>query len=319
MIRAYLEVPVYTTESWTTVTDVANPYQLTGLNAGTNYLVQVQAVYQNGTSDWCESSFFTTPSGIVLDDTGNNTKVITETAEQTNNVVNVSLTNRTLYKDGDWNTICLPFDLNDGDSTDDKNFSGTPLEGATVMELDVTNSYDGHETGLTADGELYLNFTPVNSIVAGTPYIIKWAKDTNNPIISSPFFTDVTISKSLNDIEFTGGKFRGTYNSQTFTEENTNILFLGAGNTLYYPKPDTQANKYPSIGAQRAYFELTPTNKARSFILNFDDGKTTGILSTKQNDNGLNNCWYDLSGRKLSGKPMLKGVYVQNGRKVVIK
>ncbi len=29
--------------------------------------------------------------------------------------------------------------------------------------------------------------------------------------------------------------------------------------------------------------------------------------------------WYDLSGRRLSGKPKAKGVYINNGRKVVIK
>lgn len=299
-----------------TVGNVTSPYVLSGLNPETTYEVQVQAVYPDRVSDWSSSFQFTTLSGITLDDTADNTDVIDN---ENGHEVNVSLANRTLYKDGDWNTICLPFNLNDGDINDDKNFSGTPLEGATVMKLDVTNSYDGHKTGLTADGELYLNFTPVYSIVAGTPYIIKWAEDTDNPIITSPFFTKVTISKLPNDIEFDGGKFRGTYYSQTFTEENTNILFLGAGNTLYYPKPDTQANKYPSIGAQRAYFELTPTNKARSFVLNFDDGKTTGILSTKQNDNGHNNYWYDLSGRRLSGKPTKKGVYVMNGKKIVIK
>lgn len=29
--------------------------------------------------------------------------------------------------------------------------------------------------------------------------------------------------------------------------------------------------------------------------------------------------WFTLDGRKLSGKPSVKGVYVNNGRKVIIK
>ena len=49
-------------------------------------------------------------------------------------IANVTLSGRTLYKDGDWNTLCLPFDIDD--------FSGTPLEDATVMELDVDGYYD---------------------------------------------------------------------------------------------------------------------------------------------------------------------------------
>ena len=300
-----------------TLANVTSPYVLSGLSPETTYEVQVQAVYPDRVSDWSSSFEFTTLSGITLDDTAEDNTVVID--DENGNKVNVSLTNRKLYKDGDWNTICLPFNLTDGNLTDDISFSGTPLEGATVMELDVTNSYGGHKTGLSADGELYLNFAPVTNIDAGTPYIIKWSEDVDNPMITSPFFTDVTISSSLNDIVFEGGKFRGTYNSLTFEEENPNILFLGAGNKLYYPKPDTEANKYPTIGAQRAYFELAPKNEARSFVLNFDDGKTTGILSTKQNDKGHNNYWYDLSGRKYSNKPTKKGVYVMNGKKVVIK
>ena len=29
--------------------------------------------------------------------------------------------------------------------------------------------------------------------------------------------------------------------------------------------------------------------------------------------------WYDLNGRRLSGKPTAKGLYIMKGRKVVIK
>ena len=53
-----------------------------------------------------------------------------------------------------------------------------------------------------------------------------------------------------------------------------------------------------------------------------DDDDFTGIENVNVNDNvndNENNDWYDLNGRKLSGKPAQKGVYVRNGRKVVIK
>ncbi len=340
MIRAYLEVPVYTTESWTTVTDVASPYQLTGLKPGKNYLVQVQAVYQNGTSDWCESSFFTTPSGIVLDDTGNNTKVITETAEQTDNVVNVSLTNRTLYKDCAWNTLCVPFDMTSGQI----NADGSPLKDAVIKELDTETEYnfgdDGvHKTSLDSGGKLYLNFKTAENIEAGKPYIVKWAT-TGDPIIN-PMFNGVTVKSTAVSTSTNSGtitsvnsqdgsvSFIGTYKAQTFTETDGSVLFFGVNSegksTLYYPKPDlTDPNspKYPSIGAQRAYFKLSaPTSQVRGFELNFgDEEQTTGILDARNKiENRGANEWYDLSGRKLSGKPTQKGVYVQNGRKVVIK
>ena len=33
----------------------------------------------------------------------------------------------------------------------------------------------------------------------------------------------------------------------------------------------------------------------------------------------MHDTWYNLSGRKLNGKPTKKGLYIQNGRKVVIQ
>ena len=63
---------------------------------------------------------------------------------------NVALYGRTIYRDGNWNTLCLPFPL--------PTLTGTPLEGFTVMEL---------------DGTLYLNFKTSNGIEAGKPYIVK--------------------------------------------------------------------------------------------------------------------------------------------------
>ena len=72
---------------------------------------------------------------------------------------NVSLYGRTLYRDGYWNTLCLPFSL--------ASLTGTPLEGFTVMELDGTASH------LDGDGTLYLNFNSATAIEAGKPYIVK--------------------------------------------------------------------------------------------------------------------------------------------------
>ena len=172
-------------------------------------------------------------------------------------------------------------------------------------------------SGSLSGETLTLNFTPatgegaVTSITAGTPYIIKWA---NGDDIVNPVFNGVTIDKTKHDVSFTGGKFVGTYESQSFTNANTSILFVGDGNSLFYPKAGA------SIGAQRAYFELNDGQLARAFNLNFGDSETTGILSTTNLTNYTNsNAWYDLSGRKLNEKPVKKGVYVQNGKKVVIK
>ncbi len=46
---------------------------------------------------------------------------------------------------------------------------------------------------------------------------------------------------------------------------------------------------------------------------------TTGINNTRMPTNLRNDNWYDLSGRKLSGIPTRPGIYINNGRKIVVK
>ena len=79
---------------------------------------------------------------------------------------NAFLSGRTLKLDDSWNTLCLPFDVD--------NFDGTPLEGFTVKEIDTDAEIDGQKTGFK-NGTLCLNFKDATSIKAGKPYIVKRA------------------------------------------------------------------------------------------------------------------------------------------------
>ena len=56
-----------------------------------------------------------------------------------------------------------------------------------------------------------------------------------------------------------------------------------------------------------------------AFDIDFGDG-TTGIAETSTlNSQPSTPFWYTLDGRRLSGEPKRKGIYLNNGRKVVIK
>ena len=236
---------------------------------------------------------------------------------------NVVLAGRKLWKDGAWNTLCLPFDLGDPDAANGHHFDGTPLEGATLMTL---GNSKGSGTGFDATtGTLTLYFVDADRIEAGVPYIVKWPATTPN-YVENPVFTGVTVENGLHDVAFTGVAFKGTYAKQEYTEENKSILFLGAGNNLYYPQPSD--GKLPTIGAFRAYFELSGTTQARQFVLNFGDGsEDTGIVSiSKESGNQGNNPeflnsldYYTLDGVKLDGKPTKKGLYIHGGKRVVVK
>ena len=89
---------------------------------------------------------------------------------------NVTLSGRTLYRDGDWNTLCLPFNMNGSQ------IANSSLAGATIKELDKETGSYPHVTGLD-NGTLYLNFKDVSAITAGTPYIVKWTNNSTPDLI----------------------------------------------------------------------------------------------------------------------------------------
>ena len=73
-----------------------------------------------------------------------------------------------------------------------------------------------------------------------------------------------------------------------------------------------------AVGANKAWLEV-PVNagsNARAITLVFDNA--TGIANTDRTDL-TDGDYYDLNGRKLNGLPTKKGVYVKNGKKVVVK
>ena len=72
-----------------------------------------------------------------------------------------------------------------------------------------------------------------------------------------------------------------------------------------------------SLDGSKAHLEIKTSAGARSFI-GFGDDNTTGIeLPALAEDEAAE--WYSLDGRRLSGKPAHKGIYVKNGQKIIIK
>ena len=256
---------------------------------------------------------------ITLADNADNSSTI---SEWNGGVAEVTLSGRTLYKDGAWNTLCLPFSL-----SAEQIAANTDFAGATLMTMDVTkkNGFD------VEDGTLYLWFKTATEIEAGVPYLVKWDKAAdydNNPSvydIVSPVFKGVTVSNSTaQTVESkTAGletvQMVGTYSPVGVTADDKSILFLGDANTLYYSTVDRQIRSY------RAYFSVPYINghaeaKARAFALSFDGEETTGILEVSANYNGVkDDVWYSLDGVRLSGKPTQRGMYINKGKKILVK
>ena len=235
------------------------------------------------------------------------------------------LGDRTLYRDGDWNTLCLPFNVSD--------LSGTCLEGATLMEL---GNSSGCNTGFDATtGTLTLDFVPASSIEAGHAYLVKW--ETTGDPIEDPLFDNVTVvdenPENQKVVSQDGSvTFVGSYCPVTLTGGDRSVLYLGSNNNLYFPAADR------TMGAFRAYFRLNlnAASEVKAFVLNFNEDDATslneelrmknaeGVASGTRERSGNEKSaaareWYTLDGRKLNGKPTKGGIYIHNGRKEVLK
>ena len=147
----------------------------------------------------------------------------------------VTLQDRTLWADGDWNTLCLPFSLD--------SFTGSPLEGFTVMELDTENENGGHKTGFDS-GTLYLNFKDAMSIDAGKPYIVKKGVKADLVISSESDWNTfaqnvsngmsyegqvVRLGSDISVSTMTNGTFKGTFDGSGYT---INLNLNGGGDAL---------------------------------------------------------------------------------------
>ena len=220
--------------------------------------------------------------------------------------VNVTLADRTLTKDGNWNTLCLPFNVTIAES---------PLAGDDVVAKVFDNT-----SSLSSTGELTLKFSDAPAtITAGTPFIIKW--DNTGMNLVNPVFSGVTISNNAAaEVANTNGdvKFVGQYSPFAIDDSNINsILYVASGNQIGY------SSKARTLKCFRAHFWVKPNDNggagARSFVLDFGENAVTSIHNSQFIIHNEADAWYTLDGRKLDKQPTQKGVYIHNGRKTVIK
>ena len=287
-----------------TVNDVKDIMRRTAINDAFTTTGANATHFGQGKIDALAGIQYITGNGISLADNAYNDTKINRNAGTTTKVM---LYGRTLWKDGGWNTLCLPFSMTA------EQIAASGLAGADIRALSSA-SFDN------SNGELTLNFTPeapaegaVTEIVAGTPYIIKWASSEN---LVNPSFTNVTISSASNDFNSGNVSFIANYDPVPLTAGDRSILFMGGSNTLYYPGNNV------NMGAFRAHFKLNSNgSQVKQFVLNFDGDSADGLSEYSEYSEYSENSegWYDLSGRKMENSKLPSGIYIHNGKKVVIK
>lgn len=192
-----------------------------------------------------------------------------------------------------WNSFCVPFAIS-ADVIAEKFGAGTLVYTFGSMNGNV------------------MNFAPSTTIEAGKPYIVKPTKE-----VVDPSFTGVNIEATAAKKVGADGYFmQGIYSAKTdLTTDGTN-LFLGDGNKFYKPAGTTTAR----MKGLRAFFIVPQGTNLAALRANID-GATTAIdefatIVEQPTDNRIYNLQGQFVGTSFEG---LHGVYVQNGKKVLVK
>ena len=208
---------------------------------------------------------------------------------------NVTL-KRTFYKDGEWNTLCLPFAVAD---------AKTAFDGAELREVDTQKS-----NGNT------IVFKEATAIEAGKPYLIKWANSSSDAVNVEKKFEGVTLVAAATPVVVKEGgiSFNGFYKMTAASElGGASVAAIGAGNKLF----KVTEGKMKGF---RAAFVLPSGAEATKYKVVID-GTATGIEDLVIDGVKANGRVYNLNGQYVGNSlnGLQPGLYIQNGKKIVVK
>ena len=240
-------------------------------------------------------------SAIVLDDS--KTSLVDLAGKTADETTAITFSSRTLYAEK-WNTLVLPFEVTVKQLSDAFGY-------AVVDVLDQSQS----------DGNLHFILKVTGKIAANTPFMIYPSDTYNN--LNQVTFTGVIIKKNamknatVSVKDGSNNKLVGTYalteiGGAGFYYMDANGGWNGLGNTTA---------KAP-IKPLRAYIDMSENTTSSAPIIYIEEpnGNTTAIktLDAETMQTYSTDGWYNLNGVKLNGVPTEKGIYINNGKKVVI-
>lgn len=223
--------------------------------------------------------------------------------------INVDVRVKRTINAGMWSTICLPFAM-----------TSTQVTAAFGDDVEIAD-FAGYETQENGDGDIVgirVKFNDVDvatGMEANHPYIIKVhervSEFTVDGVNVEP--SDEPIVAAVKRTRRQWSELIGTYEAQTEVPDQT--LFLSEGK-FWYSTGNTRMKAF------RAYFDfydvLSEMEGAGTRIaLSFED-ETTGVVLNDNVHLTTGNGVFDLQGRRVF-RPARKGLYIERGKKKVIK
>ena len=165
----------------------------------------------------------------------------------------------------------------------------------------------------TANNAGVLTMTQVETTPAGEGLMLK---GTANETFYVPALFNLTPEA------LTGNNLKGLTKItevETTEGDKTNfILSQQKGVIAWYPLAAKYALKAHSAYLQLLTNDVFTNDGTRAISMEFEDGVTTGFIQIATDD-VEDGDWYGIDGVKFNQKPTQRGVYINNGRKVIVK
>lgn len=228
-----------------------------------------------------------------------------------------------------WNTICLPFTMTEREV---ENVFGN---GTELIILDRVNVDESH-------AQIYMTYHEIQSILAGYPYLIKPSQNVNQIEVHNKAIDPAQQVMEFTNNGYTSKGVSGFCNPQVFSSSLTGMAsdvtasaYLTAGdiylsnNTLYISRGQSFLKGY------RSYLKKEDDGAAPAKSVSFnyfkaweDEEEATAIKVCEMSDEALDsfetkkmNGVFSVTGQKVSNtlNGLTKGIYIFNGRKVIVK
>ncbi len=214
-----------------------------------------------------------------------------------------------------WQALYIPFSLNYDDWKDD--FDVAYING--IRQIDTNNDNVIDETIM----DVYR--IEEGSLIPNTPYLIR-AKTTGEKTISVSNATIFEAVENRIDCSTTIAKytFTGTYETIPASTLIENEYYAMGGGSVIMTDGESDLKPfrwYLKVEARSPMYNVSNSlNAAKAITINVlgEEGETTGISQMPQNDKTVSHI-YDLNGRAINENTLKPGMYIRNGKKLVIK
>ena len=189
---------------------------------------------------------------------------------------------------------------------------------AYVMPKHIT----GHTVTLAAEQGVISTkkvFRAGDEVPALTPLLIKSDEDyaaEENSRNYHPAVLNKTVKAYKDDNML---EYRRTAANLTNTMKNESVYYyklaIKEGKVGFYWGADNGA-AFKMTKPSTAYLTVPQSTSVQGFVLNLEEGETTGIATVVTNEDAP---IYNLQGIRMNGKNLPKGIYIQGGKKFMVK